>query len=201
MEALADAFGKQQPLGEQVVLIVSRLASGERYKGHDQLIAVLPAIRQEVPTAQLVIAGDGDDCERLMALARGSGAGTAVLFPGFLPPDRLAALYAQCRLFAMPSRGEGFGLVYLEAMHFGKPCVASTADGGSEVVVDGLTGLLVPPDDLDAIRVAVTRLLIDRALAKRLGVAGRSRLEGNYRFHHFQQRLLAQLELVLSRCL
>jgi glycosyltransferase involved in cell wall biosynthesis len=97
----------------------------------------------------------------------------------------------------MPSRGEGFGLVYLEAMRFGKPCIASTVDGGSEVVVDGHTGLLVPPDDLPAVRDAAVRLLSDDAFAERLGEAGRQRLESRYRFQHFQDRLLERLEMVL----
>jgi phosphatidylinositol alpha-1,6-mannosyltransferase len=196
--AIADAFGKPQRLGARFVLIVSRLACAEAYKGHDQLIAVFPLIQREVPEAQLVVVGDGDDRERLMALARHSGAGSAMLFPGFAPPSLLAALYARCRVFAMPSRGEGFGLVYLEAMRFGKPCVASNVDGGSEVVVDGLTGLLVRPDSLPAIRDAVARLLADDDLAKRLGEAGRSRLDSHYRFHHFQARLLARLDKVLA---
>jgi phosphatidylinositol alpha-1,6-mannosyltransferase len=198
VDMLPDAEGRLQPLCDRCVLIVSRLAPDERYKGHDQLIGVWPDIRRQIPDAQLVVAGDGGDRPRLMARARQSGVGSAVLFPGFVTGPTLAALYARCRVFAMPSRGEGFGLVYLEAMRFAKPCIASTMDGGSEVVVDGHTGLLVPPDNLPAIRDATTRLLSDNALAQKLGEAGRLRLESRYRFHHFKERLLERLQTIMQ---
>ena len=197
VDSLIDAFGLSQPLGQRFVLIVSRLASKERYKGHDQLIAIMPSIIDKIPDAQLVIVGAGDDAERLQALARESGAGKAVLFTGFAPPELLAALYARCRLFAMPSRGEGFGLVYLEAMRFAKPCVASTVDAGREVVADGETGLLVDPDNLEELRAAVERLLRDDALAARLGKTGLARLEGRYRFRHYRARLQEKLAEVV----
>src|SRR5262249_34823734 len=127
----------------------------------DQLIAIMPSIVDRTPDAQLVVVGTGDDLERLKSLARESGAGKAVLFTGFASPELLACLYSRCRLFAMPSRGEGFGLVYLEAMRFAKPCIASTVDAGREVVADGETGLLVDPDNLEELRGAVERLLRD----------------------------------------
>src|SRR5262249_4837227 len=80
---LPDAFGVMRPWGEQAVLMVSRLSASERYKGHDQLIQVMPAVARSVPGAQLVVAGSGDDLERLKAQARDSGAGQAILFAGF----------------------------------------------------------------------------------------------------------------------
>jgi phosphatidylinositol alpha-1,6-mannosyltransferase len=194
---LSDAFGKPQELGKRFVLIVSRLATGERYKGHDQLIAVMPSLVEELADAQLVIAGDGDDRDRLQALARKTGAGQSILFSGFVSSGLLTELFCRCRVFAMPSRGEGFGLVYLEAMRFAKPCVASRVDGGSEVVADGVTGLLVNPMDLQDVREAVARLLTDEELAEGLGRAGRARLDEHYRFRDFQRRLLQRLAAVV----
>jgi phosphatidylinositol alpha-1,6-mannosyltransferase len=195
--SLTDAFSLSQPLGKRFALIVSRLAAAERYKGHDQLIAIMPSIIEKTPDAQLVIVGAGDDFERLKCLARESGAGNAILFTGFAPPELLASLYSRCRLFAMPSRGEGFGLVYLEAMRFAKPCIASTIDAGREVVADGETGLLVDPDNREELRVAVERLLRDDALATRLGKTGLARLEGRYRFGHYRARLQDRLATVV----
>jgi glycosyltransferase involved in cell wall biosynthesis len=187
--SLPDAFGDPQPLGERTALIVGRVAASERYKGHDQLITVLPRVRERVPAAQLVVVGAGDDLERLKAKAREAGVGQAVLFTGFASPELLTELFARCRLFAMPSRGEGFGLVYLEAMHHAKPCLASTADAGGEVVADGVTGLVVDPLDLGQITEALLRLMTDDELAGRLGRAGLERLNQRYRFHHFRRRL------------
>jgi phosphatidylinositol alpha-1,6-mannosyltransferase len=197
LSAIPDAFGVPRELGSDFVLIVARLASRERYKGHDQLIAIMPSILKQVPTAQLVVAGGGDDLERLKEVARVRGMGRAILFPGFVSPSRLATLYSRCRLFAMPSRGEGFGLVYAEAMLFAKPCIASRVDGGSEVVVDGQTGFLVDPSNLDELRDAIVRLLTERGLAERLGRAGRERLEANYCFSHYRSRFQSLLASIL----
>src|SRR5262249_14206319 len=156
------------------------LAAGERYKGHDQLITIMPQLVKESPDAQLVIVGTGDDTERLKSAARQSGAGTAVLFTGFAAPDLLTALYARCRLFAMPSRGEGFGLVYLEAMRFAKPCIASRVDAGAEVVADGISGLLVDPNNLEELREKVAVLLRDDSLSTAMGRAGLELLSQRY---------------------
>jgi phosphatidylinositol alpha-1,6-mannosyltransferase len=190
---LPDAFGRPQRFGEHAVLIVSRMAAAERYKGHDQLLDIFPSVREAVASAQLVIAGEGDDRPRLMGQAREGGAGEAVLFSGFATPALLTQLFARCRLFAMPSRGEGFGLVYLEAMRFAKPCIASRTDGGSEVVLDGITGLHVDPEDRGQLREALLRLLTDDQLARSLGQGGLARLDQMYRFEHFQRRLQQRL--------
>jgi glycosyltransferase involved in cell wall biosynthesis len=196
-ESLNDASGEPRRLGENFALIVSRLAAGERYKGHDQLIAAWPSVVREVSNAQLVIAGDGDDAGRLRQRARDSGAGAAILFAGFAAPDVLAELFARCRLFAMPSRGEGFGVVYLEAMRAARPCLASRVDGGGEIVVDGVTGLLVDPGNQGELSAALVRLHRDPVLARRMGEAGRQRCEERYRFEHFQTRLWQRLASVL----
>jgi phosphatidyl-myo-inositol dimannoside synthase len=194
---LRDAFGQARSVGERMILIVSRLSASERYKGHDQLVDVLAAVRTAVPDAQLVIVGEGSDRGRLIKRAQASGAGEAVLFTGFASRELCHALLAGCRLFAMPSRGDGFGLVYLEAMRFAKPCIASPFDGGSEVVVDGVTGFHVDPDQPEALRAALERLLQDEGLNQRLGRAGLERLNEKYRFEHFRQRLQARLGEVL----
>jgi phosphatidyl-myo-inositol dimannoside synthase len=195
--SLSDAFGCPQPLGKRFVLIVSRLPAGERYKGHDQLLAIMRSLIEHIPDAQLIIAGDGDDRVRLQQVARETGAGHAICFAGFVSAGVLANLFSRCRLFAMPSRGEGFGLVYLEAMRFAKPCIASRVDAGSEVVADGVSGLLVDPANIEELRAAVARLLCDDELAIRLGHAGLERLNQQYRFSHFRQRLRARLAEVV----
>jgi phosphatidylinositol alpha-1,6-mannosyltransferase len=197
LNSLPDAFGVSQSLGERIVLIVSRLSASERYKGHDQLIAIMPSLLKQVPDAQLIIVGSGNDAERLKSAARKSGAGAAILFTGFASPGLLAALYSRCRLFAMPSRGEGFGLVYLEAMRFAKPCVASRLDAGAEVVADGCTGLLVDPADAEELSSAVARFLRDEVLATQLGQAGFARLNQRYRFQHYRARLQEKLSRVI----
>jgi phosphatidylinositol alpha-1,6-mannosyltransferase len=101
------------------------MSADERYKGHDQILDAWPVVRSRIPDARLVIVGDGDDAPRLRAKAASLGLAASVLFTGFVTEAQLAALYQKASVFAMPSREEGFGLVYLEAMARGVPCIGS----------------------------------------------------------------------------
>ncbi len=209
--------------GQGYLLIVGRMAATERYKGHDQLLQALPRLTAAMraagpPTAggsrslpsadqaalphppapggppRLVVAGDGGDRPRLEALAAALGVSGQVLFTGFVSEATLAELYARAAAFAMPSRGEGFGLVYLEAMRAGKPCVAARAGAAAEIVVDGETGLLVDPLDVEEIAAALGRLLAFPAAARAMGEAGRRRLEQRFTPERFRARLWPLLD-------
>ncbi len=94
---------------------------------------------------------------------------------GFVPHDELQSLYARAAVVACPSRREGFGVACLEAMAHGRPVVATGVGGLRDLVVDGETGIVVPPRDPAALRSALERLLGDRSLRRRLGAAGRER--------------------------
>lgn len=136
------------PTATGVILTVSRLAPHDRTKGIDHLIAALPAVRTKHPAAHLRIVGDGADRNRLEALASASGARDHITFLGHVDDAALRRELAGCTVFALPSAKEGFGLVYLEAMAAGKPCVAASA-GGAPEVVDASSGLLAPFGDPD----------------------------------------------------
>jgi glycosyltransferase involved in cell wall biosynthesis len=113
--------------------------------------------------------------------------------PGYLPDAALRAVLRHAAVFAMPSRGEGFGLVYLEAMRAGIPCLGSRDDAAADVIVDGETGLLVPRQDTDAIAGAIARLLTDEPMRLRLGEAGRRRYENVFTYPRFRARLAGLL--------
>lgn len=176
------------------VLIVGRLASGERYKGHDQLLAAWPLVRSAVPDAALVIAGDGDDAPRLKRLASALGIGDAVRFTGYLTREALEEEYARCALFAMPSRGEGFGLVYLEAMAHGLPCVGSVHDAAREVISEGETGWLVDPDDTAGLARAVAELLKSKETRARMGESGRRRVARQFTYDRFRRDITRAID-------
>src|SRR5262245_30714882 len=108
------------------------------YKGHAELIRCWPAVRAAVPDAVLTIAGSGPGLEQYQRGAAGLPA-AAVEFPGFVPEAEVDDLWARTTVFAMPSRGEGFGLVYIEAMRWSIPVIASVHDGGQEINVDNVT--------------------------------------------------------------
>ena len=173
------------------VLVVGRLSSTERYKGHEQLIGAWAEVRSRIPDALLVIAGDGDDRSRLEQLARARGLDDAVHFTGLLTREALDDEYARASLFAMPSRGEGFGLVYLEAMAHGLACLGSNADAASEVIVQGQTGVLVDPEDNDALAGHLAALLGQPDVLRTMGDAGRARLHESFTYETFRQRLVS----------
>ena len=179
--------------GPHAVVIVGRMSSSERYKGHDQLVLAWPRVVAEVPDATLVMVGRGDDVDRLRAKAAALGIGRAIQFPGYLPDAALRSLLRHAALFAMPSRGEGFGLVYLQAMHAGVPCLGSRDDAAADVIVDGETGILIPEQDLDAIAGAIARLLVDEPMRRHMGDAGRRRFESMFTYPRFRARLASIL--------
>ena len=124
------------------ILCVTRLPASDSHKGVDTLIEVLPQLRRDFPLVQLRVVGQGDDLPRLAALAERLGVSGSVDFLGPVSDEALRAEYAACDLFALPSRKEGFGLVYLEAMTYGKACLAARAGGAPEVVTPDV-GVLV----------------------------------------------------------
>jgi phosphatidylinositol alpha-1,6-mannosyltransferase len=182
---------------EPWALVVGRMGSSERYKGHDELLAAWPRVRSRT-AARLMIAGGGDDRGRLEAAARAAGLEDAVLFTGFVSEATLDALYRRSSLLALPSRGEGFGLVYLEAMRAGKPCLALAGMAAAEIVVPGETGMLVPAGDLDALAAALSALLADPERARRMGEAGRERWRATFGYDRFRSRLETHLDRLTS---
>lgn len=140
------------------ILVVSRLVKSDPYKGVDLMIEAMPEILRQFPNAQLRIVGGGDARPDLETLTRQRSLGDAVNFLGPIDDSALRDEYQSCDLFALPSRKEGFGLVYLEAMSYGKPCLAARA-GGAPEVVDDQVGALVEYGNVEEIAVAVASLL------------------------------------------
>jgi glycogen(starch) synthase len=145
-------------------------------KGFDVLLRAFA--RAELPAHDLVLAGDGPERPRLMELARELGVEGRVRFPGKADRATAVALFKGCDFFVLPSRQEPMGIVNLEAMAAGKPVIASRVGGVPEIVADGETGILVEPENPDALSAVIRRLAGDGSLKRRLGAAGRRRAEG-----------------------
>jgi phosphatidylinositol alpha-1,6-mannosyltransferase len=172
-----------EPHERPTLLTIARLR--DAYKGHDVLIRALALVRREVPDVELVVIGDGPLRGDLERLASTVGVTDAVRFLGTVSDDERDRWLRRTDVFTMPSRlpadgraGEGFGIVYLEAAAYGKPVVAGNVAGALDAVADGETGLLVDPTDERAVADALARLLLDPALARRLGGAGAERARG-----------------------
>lgn len=179
------------------VTIIGRLDM-TNYKGHDDLIAVWPEVCAVVPAAELHIVGSGPYLPTLQAMAAASPVAQNIHLRGFIPEDQLETVWADTTIFAMPSRGEGFGLVYIEAMKHAIPVVASTADAAGEINIDGLTGLNVPGGDLGALKVAILRLLTDRRTARRFGNNGADRWRRHFQYRCFRERWSLELSRFLG---
>jgi phosphatidyl-myo-inositol dimannoside synthase len=177
------------PPGGRVLLTVGRLISAEPGKGVDSVIRVLPDVLKLIPNLLYVVVGGGDLLPHLEELARASPARDRILFLGKLQLEQLKSLYARADIFVMPSRQEGFGLTFLEAMALGKPVIAGDYGGTPEVVQDEVTGFLVDPEDLERLAGRLIQLLQDEGLRRKLGEEGRRRVEQNYTFMDFQERL------------
>jgi phosphatidylinositol alpha-1,6-mannosyltransferase len=182
--AAKDSVPANFPAG-RVVLTVGRWRADERYKGMDTLITALPRLLPHWPDLQLAAVGEGDDRAWLEDLADETGVASHVHFLSGLSYEQLAACYAHCEIFALPSSGEGFGLVYLEAMVCGKPVIGGAHGGAPEVIDDGRTGYLVPHGDAAQLATAIETLLADPALALEMGRRGKERVENEFRFNVF----------------
>lgn len=178
-----------EPQGPLELLTVSRLDAQETMKGVDHTIRAFAEVGHKHPDARHRIVGHGSDKPRLQELARSLGVGDRVIFEEGLSDDELAQRYRNCSLFVMPSGQEGFGIVFLEAMRFGKPCIGGDAGGTPDVIVDGETGYLVPFADVPALVSALDRLLGDPELRRRLGRSGGRRLEQRFVFDRYQERV------------
>lgn len=145
--------------GRQVIMTFGRISADERYKGFDEVLDVLPSLRTKIPDITYLICGDGSDRERLIRKADANGVADLVVFAGRIPEDRKADFYRLADAYVMPSSGEGFGFVVLEALACGLPVVASQADGTREAVKGGELGSLVDPRDSVALEEAITKAL------------------------------------------
>lgn len=141
--------------GKRIMISVARLDRSERDKGLFTLIDLVPALCRAIPDFRYVVVGDGDDRAAMAARAAALGVASAVVFTGYVSEEDKRDLYRAARVFAMPSRKEGFGIVFLEAAACGCAVVAGNADGSVEALAGGRLGRLVDPDDPVAIEAAI----------------------------------------------
>ena len=184
LNALPEPGGPPPPLSfdPPVLLYVGRLV---RKKGVDVLIAALAKLRDRFANMRLVVAGDGEESDRLKAHAAALDVADRVSFVGSVARDDLFGLYAEASAVIVPSRVEPFGLVALEAAHAARPVIASAVDGLPEIVVDNRTGLLVPPESPSALAEAIRTLVEAPDRARILGEAARERALRDFRWDGF----------------
>ena len=143
----ADLVNRYHLEDKTVLMTVGRLASRERFKGFDEVMDAMPSLLRRNPQMHYMVVGDGDDAERLKQKTRDQGIEKHVTFTGYIDEAEKAAHYSVADAYVMPSRGEGFGIVFLEALASGVPVLGSKADGSRDALLGGRLGILVDPNN------------------------------------------------------
>jgi phosphatidylinositol alpha-1,6-mannosyltransferase len=193
----SDARSIAEPGYPPSVLMIGRVARNEAYKGHDVVIAAWKGVLARLPGARLNMIGPCELSAELMGMAATDGIADAVRLAGIVTEEEKERCLAECRCMALPSRGEGFGLAYLESMRMGRPCLVSTLDAGREVICPGpeseAAGLAVDPADSAGVTDALVRLMTPGPEWERWSEAGKRRYETYYTAAHFRRRLVDAL--------
>ena len=186
---------------QPVVLTVSRLCSTESFKSYDQVLNALPDVLHQFPSVRYVIVGKGDDRLRLEQAIQDKGLQAHVTLAGFVPDKEPCDYYNLCDVFALPSKLEGFGIVYLEAMACGKPVLGGNQDGAVDALQKGRLGALVDPEDSEAIARALVQILKGEYPLPLMykPQALRQAVIDAYGFEAFQQKLAVLLDDFVSR--
>jgi glycosyltransferase involved in cell wall biosynthesis len=178
------------------LLTVARILTSEQYKGHEQVIRTMPFLLERFPELIYNIVGDGDGRSQMEDVARQEGVEHAVKFHGSVSDTELKKHYREATLFVMPSRREGFGFVFLEAMAHGLPIVAGDQDATTEVVQDGKTGILVNPLSTYALHAAITRLLTQAEERRQMGLRGAEAVD-SFSYPAFRATMTSYINEVL----
>jgi len=183
--------------GKRMIMTTCRLI---KRKGVDMVISALPRVLQSAQDVIYLVVGSGEDRERLENIAREKGVEDKVIFAGNVPDEILFALYNLSTLYVMPTREilnkgmvEGFGISYVEANACGKPVIGGRSGGVRDAVVDGVTGLLVNPEDVNEIAQAIITLVNNKDYAEELGKNGLERVRKELTWEKIASRLLKRL--------
>jgi phosphatidylinositol alpha-1,6-mannosyltransferase len=178
-------------------LMIGRISRNDAYKGHDAVISAWKGVSARLPGARLNMIGPCELSAELAGMAATYGIAGAVRIAGVVTEEEKERSLSDCRCMALPSRGEGFGLAYLESMRMGRPCLASTFDAGHEVVCpeseSEAAGLAVDPADTAGVTAALIRLMTPGPEWEQWSATGRRRYETNYTATHFRRRLAEAL--------
>ncbi|MGH2564913.1 MAG: glycosyltransferase, partial [Ginsengibacter sp.] len=150
---------------DTILMTLNRLSSKERYKGYDKVIEAIAGLKIKYPGIKYLLAGKYDSLEKDFAdnLIQQSGLENKVVVAGYIEDDKLPAHFAMSDIYIMPSRGEGFGIVFIEAMYYGLPVIAGNEDGSADALLHGELGQLVNPSDVKEIATAIENIIKNKS--------------------------------------
>jgi len=183
------------PFNKKIILTICRLAKSEKYKGYDKVIQALPKILEQVKDAVYVLIGDGDDLVDVKKLIEELNLKEKVYLLGAIKNEFIPQILNTADIFIMPSKGEGFGIVFIEALACGVPVIAGNKDASKEALLNGELGILVDPDNIDEIAEAIIKVLKGEA-PKHLYDKNylRQKAIENFGFEFFKNRVKMFLE-------
>ncbi len=174
--------------GEFKLLCVARQDTTERYKGFEQIFHAIVLLKPYHRRIHLNLVGSGDDQSRLKSVANKLGLQSQITFWGTLSDEDLSAAYEDCDVYVMPSKKEGFGIVFLEAMRHGKPCIGGNHGGTPDVIEHGRSGYLVEYEDVSMLAKDISKLAEDASLRRSMGATGREMVKGKFSSHCFREQ-------------
>lgn len=180
------------PADHKILLTTCRLSSFEQYKGYDLVLLSLKDLIKAHPNLNYFIVGKADENERerIQKLIDRLGISANVTLTGYVSDEELEQFYRKTDIFVMPSKSEGFGLVFIEAIGYGCNVIAGNADGSTDALLNGELGLLVDPDDNDAIYNALNTLIVNPP-AKTTTAENRQKAIANFGFERYAEKVEA----------
>ncbi len=169
----------------------------KRY-GPDVLLRAFAVASKQVPSLCMTMAGDGPMHEELVALTNDLHISKQIDFPGFVPNEQAHKLIEKSHIIVMPSLEEAFGVAAIEGSVHGRPVIATTVGGIPEVICDGQSGILVPPDDVDALATAIIKLASDKELRNSMGQAGKKIVCEQYLWDNCVDRIVALYDRLIN---
>lgn len=172
---------------DTILMTLTRLASRERYKGYDKVITAIAGLKMRYPGIKYFIAGRYDSHEKAYVedLLKDLNIQDTVVMPGFIPEEELEAHFAMSDIYVMPSRKEGFGIVFIEAMYYGLPVIAGNIDGSADALLNGELGQLVHPEKVSEIADAIANVINNKTAYK----PSRDLLTSNFSYEKYKQKL------------
>jgi glycosyltransferase involved in cell wall biosynthesis len=179
---------------DPVVLTLSRF---HPKKGYQFLVKAIPLVIRKHPETKFIFCGKGSEKEKIVNLVQSFGISENVIFTGFIDETNKPMYYAMSDIFVLPSLAESAGIVILEALASGKPVIASNTGNIAEIIHDGLSGILIRPEDPNQIAQAIIKYLEDQQLRQFGGKVGRARVVKNYSWEYVAKKTLALYEKLL----
>lgn len=175
---------------QQQGLMVGRLSLTETDKGYEHAIKAIKELNEEGMGCKLIVVGDGNYRKKLEEIAFSTGGSSNIEFTGFIDRDQLDSLYGESLFFLLPSRKEGFGIVYLEAMSRGTPCIGGNYGGVPEVIDNNLDGYLVEFGNIADIKEAVKKIINDKHMYEHMQRKIEKKIATKFSYSYFEAKWL-----------